>query len=841
MDAQQAAHPTHDRLKAFGLGEPIDPAAAETIEEHLETCAECRRVVAELSADPFLGRLRAARTPDGTSAPERPLDGIARSITGPPTPAARPAAGSDTLPPELADHANYEVLRELGRGGMGVVYLARNRLMDRPEVLKVMNRELVNKPGAADRFLRELRSAARLAHPNVVRAYSADRLGDTLMFAMEYVEGDDLANLVKARGRLPVLNACYYAQQVAAGLQHAHEMGMVHRDVKPANLILARSGKKHVVKILDFGLAKVRGEDADGVELTGAGAMMGTPSYMAPEQWQDAARADVRADVYSLGCTLYFLLAGNPPFVGNWQGLLWKHQKEEPESLTKVRPEVPADLAAVVAKMMAKDPAARYQTPAEVAKALAPFVRPGAAKPVAPASEDTPPLAAAASTTAPAGQPAWETLGDVSQLSAAPTPARPLPRRRWLWPAVACGVALAALLVAWAGGAFKVKTRDGTIVLENLPPDAEVLVDGETVTVTRNGEQATVSLTRGGPHKLKVVQGGKEVYSSDLTVTVGGEPVRVRVEPAAVAKIPPADATKSGAGGQEPDADGFVPLFNGKDLTGWEVYGGGTGNWKVVDGAIVSSGPVSHLFSQRGDYKNFHFRVEAMINDRGNSGQQFRTLFRPGWPPGYEAQINATHADPIKTGSLYLPSIPEVLVKEQLHNPGEWFTQEAIADGNHIIIKVNGKTTVDWRDPANTYTSGHFALQQHDPGTVVKFRKVEVKELPPTKPPPKPTAVELEKAGIAELQRVLLAHEWYYLDNLYPPGAAEQFFPDGTFSHWRWKYWVVGPRTMRVHYDRKQTNKDTGILFTFNEELTKFTAEFTDPNGRVHKITGTRQ
>src|SRR5581483_2447409 len=311
MDAPHAAHPTHDHLKAFGLGEPIDGASAETIEQHLETCEECRRVVAGLSADPFLDRLRAARNPDGTPAPERPVDGLARSITQPPTPAPPPAVAS--LPPELADHPDYEVLRELGRGGMGVVYLARNRLMDRTEVLKVMSKELVNKPGAADRFLREMRSAARLAHPNVVRAYSAGWLGDALMFAMEYVEGDDLAGLIKARGRLPVLNACYYAQQVAAGLQHAHEMGMVHRDIKPANLILTRSGKKHTVKILDFGLAKVRGEGADDADLTGAGAAMGTPSYMAPEQWRHAAAADTRADIYSLGCTLYFLLTGGPP------------------------------------------------------------------------------------------------------------------------------------------------------------------------------------------------------------------------------------------------------------------------------------------------------------------------------------------------------------------------------------------------------------------------------------------------------------------------------------------------------------------------------------------------
>jgi hypothetical protein len=189
----------------------------------------------------------------------------------------------------------------------------------------------------------------------------------------------------------------------------------------------------------------------------------------------------------------------------------------------------------------------------------------------------------------------------------------------------------------------------------------------------------------------------------------------------------------TGIGKVERKEVSFKPLFNGKDLTGWSVYGGGTGSWKVVGSAIVSSGPTSHLFSDGGDYENFRYRVEAMINDKGNSGQYFRTLFGPGFPKGYEAQINATHTDKIRTGSLYFPNIPEVLVKEQLHRPNEWFTQEVIADDNHIIIKVNDKTTVDWKDPKNTYTRGHFALQQHDPGTVVKFRKIEVMELPSSK------------------------------------------------------------------------------------------------------------
>jgi hypothetical protein len=222
------------------------------------------------------------------------------------------------------------------------------------------------------------------------------------------------------------------------------------------------------------------------------------------------------------------------------------------------------------------------------------------------------------------------------------------------------------------------------------------------------------------------------------------------------------------AGGDEkPDDKGFVDLFNGKDLTGWKIHEKPSGDivsvtprekdgkvvafigklkdgkdvplWRVEDGVLIGGGPPSHLFSERGDYHNFVYRVEAMINDKGNSGQYFRTEFGPGFPKGYEAQINATHTDPVKTGSLY-PGGPLAKYREKItvlntapHKPDEWFTQEVTAEGNHIVIKVNGKVTVDWTDPDTTYTKGHFALQGHDPGSVMKFRKVQVKELPASK------------------------------------------------------------------------------------------------------------
>jgi hypothetical protein len=206
---------------------------------------------------------------------------------------------------------------------------------------------------------------------------------------------------------------------------------------------------------------------------------------------------------------------------------------------------------------------------------------------------------------------------------------------------------------------------------------------------------------------------------------------------------------RSTAGDKKGDKD-WVQLFNGKDLTGWKSHPKSPGKWEVKDGMIIGSGKdVSHLFTERGDYENFHFKIEAKISDKGNSGQYFRAKLQPGYPPGYEAQINSTHTDPIRTGSLY-PGFGKVsaedrakmIVTDMLVKPDEWFTQEVIANGNHIQIFVNGKKTVDFVDEKNTFTKGHFAIQQHnsfkdktsgkDIETIIYVRKAEVKELPPT-------------------------------------------------------------------------------------------------------------
>jgi Domain of Unknown Function (DUF1080) len=203
--------------------------------------------------------------------------------------------------------------------------------------------------------------------------------------------------------------------------------------------------------------------------------------------------------------------------------------------------------------------------------------------------------------------------------------------------------------------------------------------------------------------------------------------------------VPELNAANAGKEPVQLEADGFVPLFNGKDLIGWKTHRKQPGNWRVVNGILTGSGPAaSYLYTERDDYKDFHLRVEAQINNGGNSGLYFRTVFgpqvpanNPSFPLGYEAQINGTHRDPNKTGSLYAGASGAVVsVRESPVPPGQWFTQEVIAEGNHIIIKVNGKTTADYTDDKRLFTRGHLALQQHNPQTVAEFRKIEIKELP---------------------------------------------------------------------------------------------------------------
>ena len=399
--------------------------------------------------------------------------------------------------------------------------------------------------------------------------------------------------------------------------------------------------------------------------------------------------------------------------------------------------------------------------------------------------------------------------------------------RRQKWPLIA-GVAacllLAGLAVLWAAGVFRVKTQDGTIVVENLPTDAEVFVDGEKVALKLTDDDKPIEIqVAPGKRKLEIKTAGFKMETQEVTLASGErKPIGIRLEPLAAASEKPAPPTLP----KIEDKD-FVPLFNGKDLTGWKTHPSQPGNWRVENGILTgSSDGVSELYTNRGDYTDFHLRLEARLNV-GNgfrsTGVYFRALFgpnipadKPTWVSGYNAKIDAK-----RLGGLLIDMNPELhRTREPVLRPGEWITCEIIAEGNHVVIKVNGETTSDYTDERRLYTKGHIVLQQHGAATV-EFRKIEIRELPATKTEAVPAAddIENDEAQIAKLKQVLLSHTWFYYDNLYPPGSTCRFNPDGIFHDWKWQYWVVGSRTFRVQYDRNNHNKETGVLFTFNQEL----------------------
>jgi serine/threonine protein kinase len=784
-------HPTPQQLTAFGLGK-LSEAAAATVAAHLESCPACRQVAAKAAPSPIADQARAAK-PGSSSTPPRSsvtrVQGVAAGAAAP-----EPAASPGNVPPELANHPKYRIIQELGRGGMGVVYEAVQTLMDRPVAIKVLNPSILEHPDTLPRFLAEVRAAAKLDHPNIVRAYDADQVGNLHLLVMEFVEGMSLADRVRQRGPVPVPHACHYARQAALGLQHAFERGMVHRDIKPQNLMLTPRGQ---VKVLDFGLARLRGEAAPGTGLTQVGSFMGTPEFVAPEQATDARMADTRADLYSLGCTLYFLLTGRPPFTESTAVLqVLAHIEKEPPALHTVRPDVPTELSAVVARMLAKDPAQRYQKPAEVAQALLPFIK-AAAKATPPAPTAT---GAPSPKPSPAGGPSqveWNTITQTPARApvAGEVATRPAARKPWLIGAVVATGVLLGLVGLWAAGVFKVKTKDGILVVEVNEPNADVYVDGEKLTLTWDdgGKRAEIHV-QPGTRKVEVKKDGFTAVGQELAFKEGGREVftaRLVSEKRLAASEPPPEPAKPdvdttnaddrlgkgrsgrprrrhGAGGlgtpsESPDAvqtkppeeppappvptDGFEALFDGRTLAGWRTHPRQPGDWRVENGMLVGSGPaLSYLYTVRDDFQDVHVRVEARISDRGNSGVFVRAPFGPSLPAnnpvlplGYEAQINSTHRDARKTGSLFAgPDGAVVKVLRTAVPPGEWFALEVLAQGNRIMVKVNGETTADYTDSKRLFGRGCIALQQQDSATVAEFRRIEVKELAPVEAAPAP-------------------------------------------------------------------------------------------------------
>jgi serine/threonine-protein kinase len=389
----------------------------------------------------------------------------------------------------------YRILDRLGAGGMGQVYKAEHILMKRLVALKVIVPHLVRDQEAVARFHGEVQLAARLSHPNIVTAYDAAEANGLHFLVMEYVEGIDLGKYLKEAGPLGVPLACECVRQTALGLQHAYELGLMHCDIKPANLLLgmrnAECGMRSrlraavlggstsfriphftfpILKILDFGLARLAGsstETATVRSLTGyVSNLAGTPDYMAPEQARDCQAADIRSDLYSLGCTFYHLLTGQVPFPGGtWAEKLLRHQFDPVPAIAELRRDLPETVAGIVDRLLAKEPADRYETPAELAGALQDWLSAISGMegswPRATASVPTPlaldgltltdPNREKVATTPPppSGGPAEQLVElNRARTCAGSRPSIPFPRR-WIQHVAVVGAVAVGLLLAW--------------------------------------------------------------------------------------------------------------------------------------------------------------------------------------------------------------------------------------------------------------------------------------------------------------------------------------------------------------------------------------------------------
>ncbi len=377
-------HPDGDRLTAYLLGK-LSWAEIEKIEGHLGSCPECRaRVgVLEESADSFVSCLRGDT---GMSADETAMAKLlvcARAITEPTLTFADAQHATLSLvdaAPKIV--AGCELVDAKGiAGGLGVVYKAYHRVLkDFRAIKRPRTRDRSERDLLYERFQREVEAVGALRDDHIVRAHDAGSDAEGPYLVMEYLDGASLSGLLAQHGPLSAADACELIRQAALGLQAAHECGLVHRDIKPSNLMLARTGGAMArVVVIDWGLvlrrpAAISNDRAAADSLTPQGVAVGTADYIAPEQTRDAGAVDIRADVYSLGVTLYCLLTGQPPFHGRpVPEKLLAHQREAFPPLEQARADLPGKLVAVVKKMVEKDPSRRYATPGEAAAALKPL------------------------------------------------------------------------------------------------------------------------------------------------------------------------------------------------------------------------------------------------------------------------------------------------------------------------------------------------------------------------------------------------------------------------------------------------------------------------------------
>ena len=555
----QTECPSRPQLDSFQAGVLDEPLLA-SLGSHVESCSTCQQVLETVvgeCADPVLAALLSEPEISPFAAESACREAVQRAtaLTSAQAGAEITLAsahvsnrgGSESAAGDLPIESirEYKLLAKLGEGGMGAVYKALHTRLDKVVALKILPADRMRDAGSVARFQREMKAVGRLDHPNIVRAMDAGEEGGMHFLVMEYVEGLDLSQLARNIGPLPIADACELIRQAALGLAEAHEHGMVHRDIKPSNLILARPRKKKsakpaardaakpaasdtapTVKILDLGLALLsEALSPDHQGLTTSGQMMGTIDYMAPEQGGDSHQVDIRADIYSLGATLYKLLTGAAPFAGDKFDTPVKKltalATQSPASIKARRPDIPARLAAIVERMLAKNPDQRFATPEELVEALAPLCENAdlaalLARANAPPSTPAP-SASEIGTHAHLSSPSGDTAPTIDRAAAvvnrrahAAQSGRKVPRSLTI--AACIGAALAILL----GIIFYIQTQRGTIQIEINDPAIQVVLDNDGSATFQGVDKKHEIKVKPGTHGLTITRGDFSFHTTQF-------------------------------------------------------------------------------------------------------------------------------------------------------------------------------------------------------------------------------------------------------------------------------------------------------------------------------------
>jgi serine/threonine protein kinase len=594
--------------------------------------------------------------------------------------------------------------------------------MHRLVAVKMLPAGMMKNPDDVARFEREVTAVARLSHPNIVTAFDADKVNGVHLLVMEYVEGSDLWSVVMKNGPLPVQRAVNYVLQAANGLEAAHAEGIVHRDIKPANLLLDRKGK---VKILDMGLVRIA-DASHRAELTNTGTVMGTVDYMAPEQALNSKAADVPADIYSLGCSLYYLLAGKAIYDGDTVvAKLLAHRDQPIPSIRAVRPDVPEQLELVFRKMVAKQVQDRYHTMSEVIADL---------RQMTSRHEQSRAIQPSSGSLTNAGLSHF--LNDISRSRLWPT-RRPHAEldKGWIHAhkksLLICGVVMGAFVLST--GVVTPRATDGKLIVTVNEPgaDVQVLNDQGQVEVARRKVNESVSIAVDpGKHRLQVGKEGFRSFSKDFEIELGD---KRSFRAVLVPMVKPVEELLNLE---------IFELFNGHDLTGWIVMGDRT-NWDIEaeKGVLTATGKGGQgwLFIDR-DVEDFVLDLEYRAEPGANSG--IAILASPEDAEHFEVQVSDIANFP--TGGVWSQATNRVnrgftlpTQSCQLNAPGEWNSLKLELRARKLGIFVNGVEVLrlgldklaqrPHAFPPLKRTKGRIGLECQT--NVVRYRNIRLSEI----------------------------------------------------------------------------------------------------------------